>query len=39
MVVFEQMGFIRAKWLCLGNVVVFGPKLLYSDKMVVFGQN
>ena len=39
MVVFEQMGSIRAKWLCLGNVVVFEPKLLYSDNMVVFGQN
>ena len=37
-VVFEQMGSIRAKWFCSGNVVVIGQNMLYSDNMVVFGQ-
>ena len=39
---FGQSGCIRAKWLysgCIGvKVVVFGQKLLYSNKVVVFGQ-
>ena len=45
MVVFWQIGCIRAKWLYTGKVVVFWQNLLYSGKkgcirakLVVFGQ-
>ena len=32
-VVFEQSSCNRAKWLCLGKVVVFWEKRLYSGKI------
>ena len=32
MVVFDQSGCIRAKWLYSIKIVVFGQKLLYSCK-------
>ena len=38
LVVFEQMGFYRAKWLYSGKVVVLGQRWLYSGKVVVFWQ-
>ena len=36
MVVFEQMGSIRAKWFCSGNVVVVGQKLFFLTQ---YGSN
>ena len=39
MVVFEQIGCIRAKWLYWGKVVVFGKKLLYSGKSGCIREN
>ena len=38
-VLFGQIGSIRAIRLYYGNRVTFEQKWLYSGKMVVFGQN
>ena len=45
MVVIEQIGCVRAKWVYSGKLVVFGQKWLYSrkrgcirEKVDVFGK-
>ena len=37
-VVIRQSGFIRARWLYSGKVVVIEQNKLYSGKVLLFGQ-
>ena len=39
LVVFEQNGCNRTKWLYSGKVVVLGQKWLFSGKVVAVGQS
>ena len=37
-VVFQQSGYIRIKWLYSGKLVILGQMCSYSGKYVVFGK-